>query len=199
MNYSETISARIGRKQYSDDSALVMAAKAGEGEALTELITRHRMRILTVAQRITKNRADAEDVFQSTCMQVFIHVCRFDGRSKFSTWVTRIAINNALMVLRRNRRANAISINDSAEGDFCKLKDPKVDVWAEIQERERAWQVERAIGRLQPCLRTVIQIQRQHQGSIKRTAELAGLSISAVKSRLFRARREVRRYLQACA
>jgi RNA polymerase sigma-70 factor (ECF subfamily) len=153
---------------------------------------------LTVAQRITNNHADAEDVFQTTCLQAFVHVCRFDGRSKFSTWQTRIAINSALMVLRRNRAANATSMNDLVEGDSYRLRDQRVDIWAEIQERERAWHVERAICQLQPCLRRVMQILRQFQGSIKQTAELSGLSIPATKSRLFRARRELRRHLQAC-
>jgi len=182
----------------SDEAALVTAAKAGEEQAFTELLARHRRRILTIVQRITRNHEDSEDVFQITCMQAFVHICRFDGRSKFSTWLTRIAINSALMSLRRNRSRNATSMSDLVEGDSSWLRDPKVDVWGEIRERERAWHVERAICQLRPCLRTVIQLQRQHQGSIKRTAELSGLSIPTVKSRLFRARRELRRHLQAC-
>jgi RNA polymerase sigma-70 factor (ECF subfamily) len=198
VNFTDAIRRHGQQKSDSDDTALVIAAKAGEGEAFTELITRHRKLILTVAQRITNNHADAEDVFQTTCLQAFVHVCRFDGRSKFSTWQTRIAINSALMVLRRNRAANATSMNDLVEGDSYRLRDQRVDIWAEIQERERAWHVERAICQLQPCLRSVMQIQRQFQGSIKQTAELSGLSIPATKSRLFRARRELRRHLQAC-
>jgi RNA polymerase sigma-70 factor (ECF subfamily) len=177
---------------------LVSAAKAGEEQAFTELLARNRRKILPVAQRITKNHSDSEDVFQTTCLQAFVHISRFDGRSKFSTWVMRIAINSALMGLRRNRAANATSMSELLEVDSFRLRDPKVDVWEELRERERAWHVERAIGQLQPRLRTVMQLQRQHQGSIKRTAELSGLSIPAVKSRLFRARRELRRYLQTC-
>lgn len=197
MNHSEAIGVGVGEEQCSDDRALVMAAKAGEGEAFAELITRHRRCVLAVAQRITRNDADAEDVFQSACLKAFVHIRNFDGQSTFSTWLTRIAINSALMVLRGNRRANVTSIDDEMHGDSFRLRDPKVDVWAELRDRERAWHVETAIGRLQPGLRTVMQIQRQHEGSIKQTAELSGLSVSNVKSRLFRARRELRRQLQA--
>jgi len=197
MNHSETICAEISQESCSYDTALVMAAKAGKKEAFAELIARHRRGILAVAHRITKNHADAEDVFQTTCLQAFLHVCRFDGRSKFSTWMTRIAINSALMVLRRNRASNVTSIDDFVEGDLHKLRDPRIDLWAEIMERERTGDVERAIGQLQPCLRTVMQVQRQHQSSIKQTAELAGLTVAATKSRLLRARRELRRRLQA--
>lgn len=183
---------------YSDEAALVTAAKAGEEQAFAELLVRHRRRILIIVQRITRNHEDSEDVFQITCMQAFVHICRFDGRSKFSTWLTRIAINSALMSLRRNRPRNTTSMSDLVEGDSSWLRDSKVDVWAEIQERERAWHLENAIGQLRPCLRTVMQLQRQHEGSVKRTAELSGLSIQAVKSRLFRARRELRRQLASC-
>ena len=197
MNPSETINAALSWESYADETALVMAAKAGKEEAFTELIIRHRERILSVAGRITNNQADAEDVYQTTCLQVFLHICGFDCRSKFSTWVTRIAINSALMLLRRHWAANTTSMDDVIEFDPSRLRDPKADIWAEVLSQERAWHLERAISELHPRLRTVMQLQTRQQGSIKQTAELTGLSIPATKSRLFRARRELRRHLQA--
>ena len=197
MNPSEKINAAVGRESYADETALVMAAKAGKEEAFTELIIRHRERILSVAGRITNNQADAEDVYQTTCLQVFLHICGFDCRSRFSTWVTRIAINTALMLLRRHRVANTTSMDDVFEFDPSRLTDPKADICAEVLSQERAWHLERAISELHPQLRTVMQLQTRQQGSIKQTAELTGLSVPATKSRLFRARRELRRHLQA--
>jgi len=179
---------------------LVIAAKAGEKQAFTELFTRHRRRVLAVAQRITNNHADAEDVLQNAFLQAFRHLCKFDGRAQFSTWLTRIAINSALMGMRRNRVARAASLDDLATSDSYRLwdlKDPKDGIWVDLLQRERVASMETAIDELQPCLRSVIQIQRWHQGSVKQTAELAGLSLSATKSGLFRARRELRRRLQA--
>jgi RNA polymerase sigma factor (sigma-70 family) len=196
MNACKLISEDGSHFYQSEESTFVAAAKAGEWDAITELMARHRGRILAVATRITNNHADAEDVFQTTCLQVLMHVSQFDGRSMFSTWVTRIAINSSLMVLRRNRSASNISMEELTANDSARLKDLKADTWAEVFDHELTSHVETAIGRLQPRLRAVMLVQRRHQGSIKQTAELAGLSVAATKSRLFRARRELRRHLQ---
>lgn len=198
MNSVETMKVQISNERYVDETALVMAAKAGEEEAFAELIRRHRVRILAAAMRITKNYADAEDVFQIASMQAYVHLCRFDCRSKFSTWMMRIAINTALMLLRRNRAARITLTEDFSELDACWHKDPKADIWAELLSRERGWHLEKAIRALQPRLRTVVELQTRQHGSIKQTAELSGLTVPATKSRLFRARRELRRQLHAC-
>jgi RNA polymerase sigma-70 factor (ECF subfamily) len=198
MNSLVAMKKQISDKCYVDESALVMAAKAGEEEAFAELILRYRVRILAAAMRITKNHADAEDIFQTASMQAYVHLCRFDCRSKFSTWMMSIAINTALMLLRSNRASRITLTEDFAGFDSCWLKDPKADVWAELLGRERAWHLEKAIGQLQPRLRLVVEVQSRQQGSIKETAELSGLTVTATKSRLFRAKRELRRQLQAC-
>ena len=125
MNPCKTSSAAIRREQTPDDTALVIAAKAGNEEAFTKLIIRHRGRILAVVKRITNNHADAEDVFQTTSLQVFVHICRFDCRSKFSTWVTRIAINTALMLLRRHRAVVTASLEHVMEVDPSRLREPR--------------------------------------------------------------------------
>jgi RNA polymerase sigma factor (sigma-70 family) len=198
MNFVGTMNVQIGSERRLDETALVMAAKAGEEEAFAELILRHRVRILAAAMRITKNHADAEDVFQTASMQAYVHLCSFDCRSKFSTWMMRIAINTALMLLRKKRAARTKLTDDFSGFDACHLKDPKADVWVELLGRERAWHLDKAIRALQPRLRTVVDVQSRQQGSIKQTAELSGLTVPATKSRLYRARRELRRQLQAC-
>ena len=198
MNSFETMNVQIDSERYIDETALVMAAKAGEEEAFAELILRHRVRILAAAMRITKNHADAEDVFQTASMQAYVHLRGFDCRSKFSTWIMRIAINTALMLLRRNQAARITLTDDFSGFDACHLKDPKADIWVELLGRERAWHLEKAIGKLHPRLRLVVEVQVRQQGSIKQTAELSGLTVPATKSRLFRAKRELRRQQQAC-
>src|SRR6266852_1056053 len=85
------------------DEALVAATKRGDAHAFEELFLRHRQRVVAVAQRITKNREDAEDVAQESLHKAFLHLDSFQEKSRFSTWLTRIAMNEALMLLRRKR------------------------------------------------------------------------------------------------
>ena len=101
---------RIGRQNHSKtsrrfatDEILVAAAKLGDRSAFLELWERHSKRALQIAYRITKNREDAEDVLQEAWTKAYVHLKSFDGRARFSTWLTRIAINTALMTLRRKR------------------------------------------------------------------------------------------------
>ena len=86
-----------------DEKRLVAAAKYGESVAFDVLCERLTPRILRSLLRITKNREDAEDALQDSLLSAFIHIAEFDGRSAFSTWLTRIAINSALMILRKKR------------------------------------------------------------------------------------------------
>src|ERR1700752_5692 len=83
--------------------ALVAATKHGDTQAFDELVLRHQQRVLTVAQRITNNREDAEDVAQESFTKAFLHLDAFQEKSRFSTWLTRIAMNEAFMLLRRRR------------------------------------------------------------------------------------------------
>src|SRR5205807_5159465 len=85
------------------DGALVVAARRGDARAFEELVIRHKHRVLATAQRITSNREDAEDVAQETFHKAFLHLDAFQEKARFSTWLTRIAMNEALMVLRRRR------------------------------------------------------------------------------------------------
>src|SRR5258707_11850409 len=85
------------------DGALVAATKRGDTEAFDELVLRHKQRVLAVAQRITNNREDAEDVAQESFHKAFLHLDAFQEKSRFSTWLTRIAMNEAFMLLRRRR------------------------------------------------------------------------------------------------
>ncbi len=96
-----------------EDAALVAGAKTGDARAFELLVERHEGKILSLAQRMTRNREDAEDVVQQSFQKAFIHLKKFEGESLFSTWLTRIAINEALMLLRRRRGTREVPIAES--------------------------------------------------------------------------------------
>ncbi|HEX9764827.1 MAG TPA: sigma-70 family RNA polymerase sigma factor, partial [Candidatus Acidoferrales bacterium] len=170
---------------------LVAAAKRGDATAFSELVERHERKIFRLAQNITRNREDAEDVLQDSFVQAFTHLDAFQGEARFSTWLTRIAINQALMKLRK-RRTNLFSLDQSIETEDGSLPREIVD-WGPTPE-QRYSQVElrrilaEAMGRLSPSLRIVFQLRDIEEFSTEETAQLLGISISAVKARALRAR-----------
>src|SRR5258705_11442997 len=105
-------SQRQNISDQDEEGALVVAAKSGDGRAFEILIERYQRRVLAVARRFTRIREDAEDIVQQSLQKAFVHLHKFEGKSCFSTWLTRIAINEALMLLRRDRGHREVSIND---------------------------------------------------------------------------------------
>jgi RNA polymerase sigma-70 factor, ECF subfamily len=179
------------------DEVLVAAAKLGDGLAFMELWTRHSTSAFKIAYRIMGNREDAEDVLQDTWMKTFVHLNTFDGRSKFSTWLTRIAINSALMTLR-SRRAHpetSMEMKDGETWQQYEIADRTKDVEELYAQHEKAEHLRLAICRLKPAMRNVLQIRHSKDRSVKEVAELAGISVAATKSRLSRARRILRKTL----
>jgi RNA polymerase sigma-70 factor (ECF subfamily) len=179
------------------DEALVAAAKLGNHPAFAELWTRHSNTAFKMAYRIVGNRDDAEDVIQDAWMKAYVHLRTFNGRSKFSTWLIRITINSALMTLRRKRvhPESSMDVVDGESWQRCEIADPTKDVEDFYARCERAESLRRAICRLQPTLRNVIEIHQLNDRSVKEIAELAGISLAATKSRLSRARKVLRRAL----
>jgi RNA polymerase sigma factor (sigma-70 family) len=182
----------------ADDGMLVTAAKMGDHSAFSELWNRHAKRAFNTMYRITKNRQDAEDGLQDAFMKAFVHLNSFDGRSTFSTWLTRIAINTALMTLRRKRAHPEASMEWTTDGNNWRqweVADTRANVEEHYEKTEAESLLMQAIGRLQPTLRNVIEIQRLHCISVREIAEVAGISVAATKSRLLRARTVLRRSL----
>ncbi|HEY6765200.1 MAG TPA: sigma-70 family RNA polymerase sigma factor [Candidatus Sulfotelmatobacter sp.] len=179
------------------DEVLVGAAKLGGRSAFADLWERHSSTVFKVAYRITKNRNDAEDVIQDAWMSAYVHLNTFDGRAKFSTWLTRIVINSALMTLRRKRAhpETSMEITDGETWQHWEIADQTKDVEEVYVRHERIERLRRAICRLQPSLRNVVEIHQSNDSSVKEIAELAGLSVAATKSRLLRARRALRKDL----
>jgi RNA polymerase sigma-70 factor (ECF subfamily) len=179
------------------DEVLVGAAKLGDRPAFSELWERHSSTAFKVAYRITRNRDDAEDVVQDAWMKAYVHLKTFHGRAKFSTWLTRIVVNSALMILRRKRAhpETSMEVTDGETWQHWEVADPTKDVEELYVRHERLERLRRAICRLQPNLRNVIEIHQSNDNSVKEIADLAGISVTATKSRLLRARTILRRAL----
>jgi RNA polymerase sigma factor (sigma-70 family) len=182
------------------DEALVAASKLGDHSSFVELWTRHSNRAFKMVYRITGNRDDAEDAIQDAWMKAYMHLNTFDGRAKFSTWLTRIAINSALMTLRRKRAHPETSMDWSADGETWQqweMTDKRANIEEHYVRKETERHLRRAIHRLRPALRAIIEIQQAHEGSVKEISEVAGISVAAAKSRLLRARTVLRRSMRS--
>ncbi len=180
------------------DGALVAATKRGDTQAFEELVLRHKQRVLAVAQRITNNREDAEDVAQESFHKVFLHLHDFQEKSRFSTWLTRIAMNEAFMLLRRRRGVVEVlpenpddSINSSSESFVDQSPNPEES----CSQRERTQLLTQAINRLGPTIRAAVLLRDIEERSVKETAQILGASITAMKARVFQGRRKLRRNL----
>jgi len=179
------------------DEDLVAAAKSGDHPAFVELWTRHSKTAFNMVYRITRNQDDAEDVVQDAWMKAYVHLNTFDGRSKFSTWLTRIAINSALMILRRKRARpeTSMEITDGETWQHWEIADQTKNIEELYARHERVERLRQAIRRLQPTLRNVVEIHQSNDRSVKEIADLAGISVAATKARLFRARKILRKAL----
>lgn len=176
------------------DAALIAATKCGDTHAFGKLVLRHKQRILAVALRLTNNREDAEDVAQESFQKAFVHLNDFQEKSLFSTWLIRIAMNEAFAVLRRRRNnveplpQNHRDMVDFVPAEFVDQRpNPEESCW----RRERADILSKAISRLGPRVRRTIVLRDIEDRSIEETAQILGTTISAVKSRLFHGRRKL--------
>ncbi len=180
-----------------DDKRLVGAAKQGQSVAFDVLCQRLAPRILRSLFRITKNREDAEDALQDSFLSAFIHISEFDGRSAFSTWLTRIAINSALMILRKKRTSREISLDGTTDSDSksvpWEMPDHAPNPEKRYAQSERESILRGAIGTLRPTIRKVIELQQLQERSMKETADLIGISVPAAKARLFHAKVALRK------
>ena len=184
----------------SDDGLLVSAAKAGDRSAFVELYQRHSRKVLPRIYRITKNWEDAEDAFQDAVLRAFVHMKGFEGRSHFASWLTRIAINSALMVLRKRRREAEIFIEqicvDSGTLRAWEPPDHSETPEACCVRQEREELLRNAIQRLPCVLRDALELQHSREYSASQVAEELGISVPAAKSRLTRARRTMQRRMR---
>jgi RNA polymerase sigma-70 factor (ECF subfamily) len=181
-----------------DELQLVTAARGGDISAFESLVNRYERKIFRLGMNITGNREDAEDVMQEAFLKAYQHLPEFEGNSRFYTWLVRIAVNQALMKLRK-RRPNQVSLDEEIEtGDDSFFRD--VEDWgpspAERFEQTQLHDIlNSAISELDPSFRIVFQLRDIEEMSTEETADVLHLSVPAVKSRLLRARLKLRQKL----
>ncbi|HVA72841.1 MAG TPA: sigma-70 family RNA polymerase sigma factor [Candidatus Limnocylindrales bacterium] len=181
-----------------NESSLVAAAKAGDVDAFEALVNRYERKIFRLAQHITQNTEDAQDVTQEAFLKAFEHLEDFQGNSRFYTWLVRIAVNQALMKLRK-RRTKDISLDEDIRTEENSVP-REIEDWGPSPEQhyaqdELAKILARVIGELEPSFRLVFQLRDIDELSTEETAEALGISVPAVKSRLLRARLKLREKL----
>ena len=182
------------RQEAVKEALMIEMAKRGDEAAFGQLWLRHRRRLSYAASRILRNQDDAEDVVQESFLKAYCHIRTFDARSQFSTWITRIVINTALMSLRKKCRHVDVSINDGLpenEG-YWELPDQSPDAESRYLRSECLYHLSSAIQALPPILRNVVEIRLARDGTLREVAEAIGISIPAAKSRLFRAQQRLR-------
>ena len=187
------------------DEALVVAAKNGNDHAFEMLVHRYQERILTVALRYTRVWQDAEDVVQQSFQNAFVHLKRFEGKSSFATWLTRIAINESLLSLRKERGLREVSLDDSMDVEEAiprlEIPDTRPDPEKSCLQQEWVRIVSAAVLTLRPKVRKAIELRDLSELSTAETALQMALSAGAVRGRVFHGRRKLReplmRYITA--
>jgi len=180
---------------FSDESDLVARAKAGDSGAFTELVKRYERRIFRLAKHITQNEEDAEDVLQDAFLKAYQHIGGFQEQSKFYTWLVRITVNEALMKLRKRKSGKIYSLDEAVDtGEETVARE--IAVWDNPEQRysqeELRAILQQAIDGLAPIFRTVFVLRDVEELSTEETAGALGISVPAVKSRLLRARLQLR-------
>jgi RNA polymerase sigma-70 factor (ECF subfamily) len=194
-----TIQPIAGENEQHPDVALVERVRAGDIAAYDTLVHKYERQIFRIAQHITQNREDAEDVMQDAFVKAFEKLDQFQGNSKFYTWLVRIAVNESLMRLRKRRTGKMVSIDEDLETDEGTVPRDLAD-WApnpedNYSQAELAEILRKTIQGLPPGFRVVFVLRDVDGLSTEETAESLGLSIPAVKSRLLRARLQLRERL----
>ncbi len=187
------------RARSNGDLELVSRAQQGDIEAFEKLVMKYEKKIFRLARNITSNQEDAEDVLQETFLKAYSHLGGFQGNSRFYTWLVRIAVNESLMKLRKRKSDRTVSMDEGIDtGEEIVVRE--VAVWEDDPEQRHSQTelraiLDQAISSLKPALRTVFVLRDIEELSTEETAQLLGLSIPAVKSRLLRARLQLREKL----
>jgi len=190
------MSAMSSPIEIDNEAAIVTQARQGDAKAFGELLRRYEGKIFRLALHITQNREDAEDVLQETFLKAYEHLDQFQGQSKFYTWIVRIAVNQALMKLRKRKSDRSVSLDETIDtGEDTVARE--IAAWDENPEERYSREelnhiLSDAVENLAPIYRAVFVLRDIDDLSTEETAEALNLSIPAVKSRLLRARLQLR-------
>jgi len=184
------------------DQSLVSAAMAGDVTAFYALCRLHSPRLFCTIRQITRNHEDAEDALQDALLRAFVHLKSFDGRAQFATWLTRIALNSALMILRKRKHYPAVSIGSDPQDEdrffSWEIADRADDPERRLLKSETTEWVRRAIAELDPIPRVAMEFWNFEELSAREGARRLNISKAAFKSRLSRAKAVLRSEL-ACS
>jgi RNA polymerase sigma-70 factor (ECF subfamily) len=193
-----TASPCMNHKAAANDEELVLAAKAGSHAAFGELQKIYSHRLYKCIMSITRSREDAEDALQDTFLRAYLSLPSFEGRSRLSSWLTRIAINSALMTIRKRRSRSEIPFEqpvglgeDSSPFD---VRDTALNPEQLCDQNQRCERIQHAIHRLDPALRTTMFIRISKEKSVREVAHELDVSLASAKSRLHRARKRLTRF-----
>jgi len=174
------------------DGELLSAALAGSSDAFAELRRLYSRQLYSRILRITRNREDAEDVLQETFLRAYLALRTFEGRSSVCSWLTRIAINSALMLLRKRHSHPEVCLDLSSEAEIDVMhlepRDPCLNPEQACDQQQRCANIHRAIERLHTSLREPLKTRMSHGSSLEEIARTLDITEAAVKSRLYRAR-----------
>ncbi|HEY6938128.1 MAG TPA: sigma-70 family RNA polymerase sigma factor [Terriglobales bacterium] len=194
----ETIQTKVN-EPVSDELSLVQAAKKGDVGAFGELVKRYDRNVFRIALHITQNREDAEDVVQDAFLKAYENLEQFQGQSKFYTWLVRIAVNEALMKLRRRRPERMVSLDQEVQTEEDSMPREVADWSPNPEQLYNQAELRDILGKtiqgLPPSFRTVFVLRDVEGLSTEETAQALELSVPAVKSRLLRARLQLRERL----
>lgn len=179
-----------------DPLNLILRAQSGDRQAFSSLVEPHVRSLYATAVGITKNHEDAEDVCQQCMMKAFLHIRQYQGKAKFSTWLTRIAINEALMTVRKSQTEGRYRSDEAGEleslpagiRDQGGVSDPE-GLCAQVERRALLW---KAIAQLEKKGRSAICVLGLEEKDTSEIAEACQLSHSGLRSRFQRAVKELR-------
>lgn len=180
----------MGRQTRLDDRELVQRIREGDGEALRVIVERYQDRIFALIYGIVRDRHEVEDVAQEVFWKVFTRIRSFDERSKFYTWLYRVAANAAKDHVKMRSRRPAVPLEEDA-GVVAPLDSP----WEHVSAAETRQMVQDAIKELPPRYREVLTLRELQGMSYRELAQVLKLSIGTVESRLHRARAKLERRL----
>src|SRR5580692_768335 len=185
----------------SDEATLLASARAGDSAAFERLVMPHWDALLHITQGILRNREDAEDAVQTAFLDAFRNLNGFHGHSRFSSWLTRIAMNAAFMRLRVSRRKRETSLDELTEIGEARtrfhLVEKRLNPEQEYLSKEDRVLLERGLKKLRPLYVEVLHLRNLQELSTKETARILELPVGTVKARLHRARTKLTRHVQS--
>ena len=199
-NYKVTKTSHTERPIATEEDGVLVAAKRGDPAAFEILCKQCASTVFHIARRMMRSKEDAEDVMQESFQLAFIHLKSFQGNSRFSTWLSRIAINASLMKLRRKSHSRDVSLDESVESEEpsfrLEVEEQGLDPEQLYAQKERQRMLSEAMNELAPGMRKAIELRELGERSTEETAQIMGISASAVKARVFHGKKKLRQRLQ---